>query len=268
MIGNNPERNKAIRQLLRQGAKNERMVLWALSFSVIYALVSNLLTHCPPLPLSANILDIMASIDETIRNCCYGIIAGISFYLLNDFYKNAYKKVDIYNDMYPNLYNLWLKTYQLVLALNNHELDESQSNDELHTSIINHLCEQSEKEAKKANLSTTHEIFSGDIHLLFVMWHDIAQDKRKFLATYGHIIEREEYSKLNDKELDIMDERLKEYSPNDDQIREGKLILIRDYDIQRALYLILNFKTDMAKMVNKYSVFYYGDQRGVRKDAF
>ena len=65
-----------------------------------------------------------------------------------------------------------------------------------------------------------------------------------------------------------MDERLKEYSPNDNQIREGKLILIRDYDIQRALYLILNFKTDMAKMVNKYSVFYYGDQRGVRKDAF
>lgn len=37
MIGNNPERNKAIGQLLRQGAKNERMVLWALSFSVIYA---------------------------------------------------------------------------------------------------------------------------------------------------------------------------------------------------------------------------------------
>ena len=119
MIGNNPERNKAIGQLLRQGAKNERMVLWALSFSVIYALVSNFLTHCPPLPLSANILDIMASIDETIRNCCYGIIAGISFYLLNDFYKNAYKKVDIYNDMYPNLYNLWLKPYQLVLALYN-----------------------------------------------------------------------------------------------------------------------------------------------------
>ena len=73
---------------------------------------------------------------------------------------------------------------------------------------------------------------------------------------------------VDDKELDIMDERLKEYSPNDDQIREGKLILIRDYDIQRALYLILNFKTDMAKMVNKYSVFYYGDQRGVQKDAF
>ena len=33
MIGNNPERNKAIRQLLHQGAKNERMVLWALSNS-------------------------------------------------------------------------------------------------------------------------------------------------------------------------------------------------------------------------------------------
>ena len=268
MIGNNPERNKAIRRLLRQGAKNERMVLWVLSFSVIYAFVSNLFTHCSSIPLPAHILDIMVSIDETIRNCCYGMIAGISFYLLNDFYKNVYKKVDIYNDMYPNLYNLWLKTYQLVLALNNHELDESQNNDELHSSIINRLCGQSEEEAKNTNLSTTHEIFSGDIHLLLVMWHDIAQDKRKFLDTYGHIIEREEYSKLNDKELDIMEERLNAYAPNDDQIREGKPMTIRDYDIQRALYLILNFKTDMAKMVNKYSIFYYGGQRGVRKEAF
>ena len=253
---------------MRLRAKNEKMVLWVLSFSVLYVLVSNLLTHCPSLPLPANILNVMASVDETIRNCCYGMIAGISFYLLNDFYKNAYKKVDVYNDMYPNLYSLWLKTYQLILVLNNHELDESLSNDELHSSIINHLCRQSEEDAENVKFSTTREIFSGDFHLLLVMWYDIAQDKRKFLEVYGHIIEREEYLKLNEKELDIMEERLKEYSPNDSQIREDKPITIRDYDIQHAIYLILNFKTDMAKMVNKYSIFYYGDQRGVRKDAF
>ena len=262
---NNKARNKAIRRLMSQRLKKETMVLCILAFSVTYALVSNILTHCSPLNLPPNVLDIMASIDETMRNCCYGVIASITFYLINDFYKNAYKKVDLYNDMYPSLYNLWLKIYQLVLAINNRQLDESLSNDTLHTSIITNLCgETNEDTTRKIDRDVSADMF----HISYILWSDAIKDNYKFLEVYGNIVEREEYSKLNDKELEISVERLKEYVPKDEQIVKALPITIRDYDIDRSVYLILKYKTDLASMVNKYSIYYYGNQRGVRTDAF
>jgi hypothetical protein len=215
--------------------------------------------------LSPNVLDVMASIDETLRNCCYGVIAGIAFYLVNDLYKNAYKKVDLYNAMYPNLYNLWLKTYQLILTVNNCELDKTHSNDELLLSIMSNLCKLSEEGTfHRLNL----DIPADKFHVLYILWSDALKDKDKFLEVYGHTIEREEYSKLNDKELDNSIERLKENVPNDEQIAKAKMIKISNYDIKRAIYLMLDYKSDLASMVNKYSIYYYGNQRGVRKDAF
>lgn len=262
---NNKERNKAVWRLVLQRIHTEKVLLCVLTSSVIYALVSNYFTHCSPIGFSPNVLDIMASIDETLRNCCYGVIAGIAFYLVNDLYKNAYKKVDLYNAMYPILYNLWLKTYQLILAINNHELDKTHSNDELLLSIMSNLCKQLEEGTlHRLNL----EIPADEFHVLYILWSDVLKDKDKFLEIYGHTIEREEYSKLNDKELDISIERLKEYAPNDEQIAKAKMIKIGNYDIQRAIYLMLNYKSDLASMVNKYSIFYYGNQRGIRKDAF
>ena len=262
---NSKARNEAILRLMRQGYKKEGIVLFVLSISFIYALASNLLTHCTPLPLPANVLDILASIDETIRNTCYGLIASTAFYLAIDFYKSAYKMVDIYNDMYPSLYNLWLKTYQLVYAMNGFKLDKSQNNDELQASIIMNFCKQEKEDLTN---KMTRKISSDLFHLLYVQWDDALKDKEKFLETYGHILEREEHAKLNDKELNTTLERLKEYVPSDEQIAKAIRITISNYDIQRTIYLILKYKTDLASMVNKYSIFYYGDQRGIRKDAF
>lgn len=262
---NSKARNVAILRLMHQGYKREGIVLFVLSFSLMYALASNILTHCSPLPLPTNVLDILASIDETFRNACYGLIASTAFYLAIDFYKSAYTKIDVYNDMYPSLYNLWLKTYQLVYALNGFKLDKSLNKEELQASIIMNFC----KQAKEESTNKMTRIISSDLfHLLYVEWDDALKDKEKFLETYGHILEREEHSKLNDKELDTLLERLKEYAPSDEQIAKAKPLTIRDYDIQRAIYLILKYKADLASMVNKYSIFYYGEQRGIRKDAF
>lgn len=258
-------RIKAIWQLMCQIKHKETLVICVLVGCIIYALVSNLLTHCSPLNLPPNVLDCMASIDETLRNFCYGIVASATFYLLNDFYKNAYKKVDLYNDMYPSLYRLWLKVYQLVLPINNRELDETLTNEELLASIIKNLRVDKEEETSRSiNIDIRPDLF----HIIYVMWEDALKDKEKFLEVYGHVIEREEYSKLNDKELDISLERIKTIYPGDEHIAKGLPITMSDYDIQRAIYLILKYKSDLASMVNKYSIYYYGEERGIRKDAF
>lgn len=262
---NHRERNKAIWRLIRQRLQRERIVVCILACTLFYALVSNFFSHCIPLDLPQHVLDIMDSIDQTLRNCCYGVIASISFYLINDFYKNAYKSVDIYNEMYPSLYNLWLKTSILIIALNKNAPIDSLDNGELHLSIIKNLCKQPEGETTRI---VNREVPSDMFHLMYTLWNDAFEDKNKYLDVYGHIINRVEYTKLNDKELDILIDRLKEYLPDDEQIVKGDLISIRDYDIQRGIYLILKYKSDLALMVNKYSVYYYGSQRGIRKEAF
>lgn len=247
-----------------QKIDEERIVLCILTVSFSYALISNLITHCSPLPLY-NILDIMASIDETLRNCCYGVIASIAFYLVNDFYKNSYKQVDLYSEMYPDLYDLWFKTYQLVLALNNYELCKEHNNDELRSSIVERLSNQN---GLGTYSNIVLEVPSDEFHILYVLWNEELKDKDKFLEVYGHVINREEYSKLNDKELDFSIESLKEHKPDDEQIAKATMVSIRNYDLQCTINLILKYKTDLASMVNKYSIFYYGNQRGIQKNAF
>lgn len=261
----NKARSKAIQRLMHQRLQRERIVLCILAISVLYAFASNILTHCSPIELHPNIMNTMAAIDETVRNCCYGIIAGATFYLFNDFYKNAYKKVDLYNDMYPSLYRLWLKVYHMVLSINNRELDETLTNEELQTSIIKNLrVDKEEDSSGSVNIDIRPDMF----HIIYGMWEDALKDKEKFLEVYGHVIEKEEFAKLNDKELDISVERIKAYFPGNEHIAQALPITMGDYDIQRSIYLILKYKSDLASMVNKYSIYYYDNQRGVRKDAF
>lgn len=257
-------RNKAIKRLFRLELKEEKMLRWVLRCSFAYALLSNILLECPALPLPSQVLYIMASIDETLRNFCYGLFASTIFYILIDFYKNKCKTVDARNEMYPSLYTLWHKSYQLVLTLNNQALDKTLSDKELLSSINSSLCGQEEGKSSPS----TCKISADKIHFLYIFWSDLLKDKVKFLDLYGSLISSEEYSQLNDKELDYSIEVLNEYLPSDDQIRKAETITVRKHSIQRAIYLIITFKRNLANMVNKYSVYYYDDEIGIKRNAF
>lgn len=264
MVSNYKLRNKAIKRLFLLELKEEKILLYVLGCSFVYALLSNILLECPALPLPSPILYIMASIDETLRNFCYGIFASTLFYLYIDFYKNKCRTVDARNEMYPNLYSLWHKSYQLVSTLNNNVLDKTLNDEELLSSINLNLCGQEDEVSSPSSCKMSASKF----HTLFIFWSDFLKDKDKFLDIYGSVISTEEYSQLNDKELDYSIEVLKEYLPSDDQIRNAKVITIRKHSIQRAIYLIVTLKRELAIMVNKYSVNYYDDKIGIKREAF
>ena len=261
----NKARNKAIKRLIGLQLKREKVVLWILVSAVVYALISNFLILVSPLHTSSNIWNFLASCDETMRNCCYGVVAGISFYLINDFYKNIYKKVDLYNEMYPSLFELWWNIRLLILSINDNIIDRSLSNEALKTSIITYLSHESGEENPSRRF---RKISAQKYQLLCDLWHESMKNKMKFLETYGHIITREEYSKINDRELDISVDRLNQYALDDKTLSRETRITITERDIQRAIYLIVRYKTDLALMVNKYSNYYYGDQNGIKQEAF
>ena len=261
----NKARNKAIKRLIGLQLEREKIVLWILVSAVVYALISNFLTLVSPLHTTSCIWNFLASCDETMRNCCYGVIAGISFYLINDFYKNIYKKVDSYNEMYPSLFELWWNLRSLIISINDYKIDRNMSNEELKTSIITYLSHESGEEQLSRRF---REIPAQKYQLLCDLWDEASKNKMKFLETYGHIITREEYAKLNDRELDISVDRLNQYTLDDKIILRETKIIISERDIQRAIYLIVRYKTDLALMVNKYSNYYYGYQKGLKQEAF
>jgi len=257
-------RSKIIIKKFCENINKERIVKWFFIGSGLYALASNLLLHCSPLNINPTILYNMAALDETLRNFSYGIFASITFYLINDFYKNIYSKVDLYNEMYPDLYNLWLKVYQLVLALTDYKLKENQSNDEIKNIILNNI-RLKDNDGKDIHQS---QIPIDYFHLMYVLWLNVDKDKTKFLDIYGKIISRVEYSKLDDKENDLLLEELKLLLPKEKHFTKGMAVTMNDHAIERLVYIILLYKSNLASMVNKYSEYYYCKQPLIRKDAF
>jgi len=250
-----------IKQLVLERLRDERVVLTILCIAIFYALVSNILLHVPPLRINPILLDMMASLDDVIRNCCYGVVASIAFYFLNDYYKKIESKVDEYCGMYPDLYELWLKVYQLVLALSNQKCVSKQNQKETIDDIVQYVC--------KNNIDSRDLEVEVDIyHTMLLLWTELFKEKKKFLEVYGNTISREEYFKLNDNEYATSLEILNDAMPKMNNYEKGMTVSISSHYLQRTIYLIVKYKSDLAKMVNKYSRYYYGNQRGIRTDAF
>ena len=103
---------------------------------------------------------------------------------------------------------------------------------------------------------------------MYVLWLNVDKDKTKFLDIYGKIISRVEYSKLDDKENDLLLEELKLLLPKEKHFTKGMAVTMNDHAIERLVYIILLYKSNLASMVNKYSEYYYCKQPLIRKDAF
>lgn len=250
-------RSKVIRRILRLKLKDERIAKWFFIIAFSYALISNILYHCPPLNIDPTILNIMASLDDVLRNCCYGIMASISFYIFHDFIKNHKAKVDLYNDMFEEIDKLCWEVKKLIKFASNNHFEDSQDIHSTVQSIYSHLCIN---EKKRMTGSSTNEISIDNFHFLQTTWSEIQTQKKKFLEAYGNEIDRVEFFKLNNSEYDISNERLKNIMPEVETFEKGMTVTIRDYDIQRASYLIVEFYFVLAKMVEKYSIYNYSEK--------
>ena len=258
------KRDRIIWKLVRERYKGEIVIRLALLLSIAYATISCFMLRCNPININPVILDIMATFDEVIRNCCYSVIAGTVFYFLNDFYKNIYSLVDTYNSMYPELYKLWLKVYQLILSLSDYKYDISHKDDVYNLLLTSFIKEDDIHKAVFRKV----EIPYDKCHLLLCLWTDVNTDRRKFLETHGNIISREEYSKLNYNEYDASVDILKESMPEIEHYEKDMTVSISNHYIRKTIFLICTIKNDLVTMANKYSKFYYENQKGIITDVF
>ena len=259
----NKTKGQIFRQTFRKQLKNESILITLFLVALIYAFLSNIFLRCTPLCIDRGILNIMASVDDLFRNCCYGLIVSILFYVINDYYKNIGSKIDGYNEMFPELYEMWWSLFYSLSFETDDQYNESKGIDSNYN-ILYHHFKEGKKDKEFSPLNIIQIPFDKFNHLQ-CMWQTALENKKKFLEIYGNIINRKEYSQLAYSEYDISLAIVNSAIEDIKIFNNREHVCITERNLQRALYLIVQYELYLAKMVNKYSEFYYGERNRMAK---
>ncbi len=260
-------RLKIIYQQFCQQIKEEKILRWAFIIAVTYSLASFFLRDVN-LFNNSTFIYILRGIDEVIRNCCYGIIAGIIFYIINDLYKTVWSKVDIYNDMYKELYSLWLYIYQMILMCYEN-FDENSTEKDIQKELLSFIFGKEKQDYELMHFSSIDEVPIDNFHLVMVMWKEANRKRHDFLVTFGNMLSRSEFIELSDYGYDYSYEKLKEQFPvNKETFIPKETIVINSFDTVQAILRIIKYKRVITNITGNYAKFYYDNTRLVRTDVF
>lgn len=255
-------KDKVLCQTLRNRMKEERLAFGIFFIAFAYALVSNILYKCEPLPIGTRLLSIMDSVDGVIRNFCYGIGASVCFYLFHDVVHNHRKTVETFNNMFEELHKLWWSIRLPLMILCEDIFKYPQDKEALTQKLYLCICKTKKEHITLASVT---KLSVSDVHNLLTTWTLVMDEKEKFLEVYGNVISQEEFLKINNIEYDYCLHRLKEVMPEMETFEKGLVVNMRDYDIMMTSKLMLELQSDLAKMVNKYSVYDYSDSKYKKK---
>lgn len=250
------KRSKVVNKLFIEEIKNEKTAIRLLIAAMIYALLSCIFYRCDPFPFSDNILNILASIDEFIRNCCFGVVASVTFYLFHDYIRNLKKKVDIRNSLFSKIYDLWWNMFIQLKMISNDEFKCTLSIDDAFNMILFRFYPEPKEAITGASVT---QISYVDFYHIQTGWEFAMLEKKKFLEIYGNDISRKEFLKLNDVEYDIACERLRDLKLEDESTEKNKTVTIRVFDLHKVIRLMVQYQSVLAEMVVSYSKYDYSE---------
>lgn len=255
-------RSQIITGLMLKRLMQEKILLAFLVGSILYGFISNLLigyniTVCP-----SWFSVIGKSIDDVIRNTCYGVIAGISFYLVNDLYKNVYTKVDVFNAMFNKLYMILFNATSLVQAVSGENYKKYMSREQTFRCIMNNLCNEEDDFRQIGSLVKKRQISVERFTLLANKWEETNGMRKGFLEIYGNMLTTDEQYSLSRYEYDSKTELLRTIyqtiSDTDQQHAE-----VVDRDIAAIVNMIVGYKICLTDLSRKYISYAYsmGNQK-------
>ena len=257
-------RSQVIYKLMWEKLKSETVVMAFLIAAILYSLISSLLINYDCAALAPWFSKIGKSFDEVIRNTCYGVIAGISFYLVNDFYKNIYTKVDVYNAMFNKLYITLFNATSMVQAISGDQYEKTMGREQMFKCIMGYLCDDKDdfhqigSLVKNRNISVEHFIELAD------KWEDANGMRKGFLDVYGNMLTRDEQYSLSRYDYDQKTDLLRTI---DNSVRDSdqQKTEILDRDIASIVNMIVGYKLCLTDLANKYNSYAYSMARQKRR---
>lgn len=241
---------------LWQRIKHEKLLIAILILAAIYVISSIIISNCCPIECDKCFANWGNAINELFKNVCYSIIAGITFYLINDIYKNALKAVKTYDEMFPVLYRMHDDVLKLVQNIIGDRYDKSMNREKLYSTIMSCLCNEDDEFHMIGTFSKNRHLLKEDIAYTIVKEKDFNKDRLIFLEVYGDMLTKDEKFSLN-RFGDSLDA---------DVVRSVEILLAKtnqeyidiiDVDISTIIRWLVNYKCYLKDLSKKYIKFAY-----------
>lgn len=249
-------RSKIRLYLMWNALKQDKMLIWIFFFSALYAFVSNFISSNCPISCEPLLANLGNAVDGVLRNTCYGVIAGIAFYLINEIYKNAYKKTDVYNTMFGELFMVEFNAYTLVEAISGDKYDKDMSREQLFQCIMEYICNENDEFHQLGSFVKYRHLSLERIALLVYKWNEANSKRRVFLSNYGDMLTRDEFCNLNRFDDNYVSSLIRTF---DLMIKTSnqEYLKVLDNDITTTVNWIIAYKITITDLTKKYITYSY-----------
>lgn len=240
-------------EILRR-LKQEKIIIFFFLLALIYILISNIVSKCSP--IECGFANLGNALDEFVKNVCYGIVAGILFYLINDFYKNVVKHIQEMDTMFHELHKLQVNACYMVQAICGDNYDKIKSREQMFQCMMKCLCNEKEEFKVFGNLFKFYRIKVEDYIFLIDKWKEANKLQRDFLSAYGDLLQREEIYRLNSFDNNLLSETIR-YIDMQIYNSNKEFVEIRECDITIIVNIIISNKIYLTDLARKYIYYAY-----------
>lgn len=245
-----------LKRELRQRLKQEKPIKMLIIFAFIYTLISNIISKCCPIGCSPQYANIGNALDELAKNVCYSIIAGIIFYIINDVYKNAVKRIPEMDAMFHELHKLQANACYMLQALCDDNYDKTKNREQMFLCVMKHLCNGNKEIKTIGSLFKVQSIKVEDCAILIDKWKEANKLRCDFLGAYGDLLTREEIYRLSSFDDNLVRETIG-YIDMHINGSYKEFVEIRECDITIIVNRIVNYKVYLTDLTKKYIHYAY-----------
>lgn len=212
------------------------------------------------------------SINELAKNVGYSLVACVIFFVINDVITNTGKKIEVYNDLYQELYSVWLKSYQLEHFLRGYTFEKNLEPKERILTILNHMMTKEDFEALNTDDFTKNwgkqiSVSADSMSVVSVCGEELKSLLDNFLTVYGSTLEHQEYYRLRCVNLDYAIKSAHEILCVGNQADPMRKIRTLYMTLNAAIFPYLELKDVLTEIANRYNKYYYSEKRGIRADV-
>jgi len=248
--------SKILKREMLQRLKQEKLLTFVFTVTLVYTLISNIVFKCCPYECEPQFAIIGNALDELAKNVCYSIIAGILFYIINDVYKNVVRRIPEMDAMFHELHKLQANACYMIQALCDDNYDKTKNRDQIFQSVMKYLCNGNKEFKTIGSLFKVHSIKVEYCAILIEKWREANKMRLNFLDVYGDLLKREEIYRLNNFDDNLVRDTIRFI---DMQINNSnkEFAEIRECDITIIVNRIIGYKIYLTDLAMKYIHYSY-----------
>ena len=263
------QRSYILKREIRKRLIQEKNVVVLFIVALGYSLISNIISKCCPIECDVEMANLGNAIDELLRNICYGFLAGIIFYIINDVYKNVVRRIPEMDRMFYELLKLQVNANLILQTISDNTYDGSMNRERTFQCVMKYLCNEDVDFHVFGSFVKKHTVNIENCIVLVNSWKEANRMRSDFLGAFGDLLEREEIYSLNNFDDNLISDVIRILDIQIENTNK-EFVQVSDHDITILVNRIIGYKiylTDIAKKYVDYAYrIIYLDRPCIRED--